>query len=84
MAKFGLSDYAFVPLFCPTCQTRLHPPSDVPSPASTVHGVVLRILSLGPPSRQRKTRPRERGRALSSCDLLEDQPRVRERIMKLS
>ena len=57
-----------------------------PHPRSTVHGVVFHIFGLRTPnaSRQRKARPpTEAGLSgLATCS--KDQPRVRERIMKLS
>jgi hypothetical protein len=81
---FGLFDFYLMPLFCPTGQARLHPPVNAPSPRPTVHGVVLQISNAACRIAHEKARPRERGRAIQSCGLLDDQPRVRERIMKLS
>ncbi|WFU78132.1 hypothetical protein QA645_26730 [Bradyrhizobium sp. CIAT3101] len=64
-ANFGLFDHHLLPLFCPTGQAQLHPLAmtvgqavanreTTSFPASTVHGVVLRISCSAPDAPPKK------------------------------
>ncbi|MGX4805653.1 hypothetical protein [Bradyrhizobium guangdongense] len=88
---FGLIDFETMPLFCPTCQPSLGSPS--PShviasaatvAASTVHGVVLRIFNVPVTALMKKPGLANEAGPFSLTARAADQPRVRERIIKLS
>ncbi len=79
------NDCAIPPIYPDASDCWPRPPADIPrTPFLLCMGLFSIFFVWHPPKSKEKARPRERGRAIQSDSLVGDQPRVRERIMKLS